>query len=64
MARLARAAETEADTAAKVAAILSAVRAEGLPAALRFTEAFDGVRLEAADLRVPAAAMAEALARM
>lgn len=64
MARLARAAETEADTAAKVGEILAAVRAEGLPAVLRFTEAFDGVRLTPGELRVPAAAMAEALARM
>lgn len=64
MARLARTAEVEADTRAGVAEILAAVRAEGLPAALRFTEAFDGLRLEEADLRVTPAAMAQALARL
>lgn len=64
MARLARPAEIEADTKARVAEILASVRAEGLPAALRFTEAFDGVRPEAAGLRVPPAAMREALATL
>ena len=46
---------------ARVAEILASVRAAGLPAALRFTEAFDGVRLAEASLRVPPAAMREAL---
>ncbi|HTL98810.1 MAG TPA: histidinol dehydrogenase [Holophagaceae bacterium] len=64
MARLARPAEIEADTRARVAEVLESVRAGGLPAALRFTEAFDGLRLDGADLRIPVAAMAEALARM
>ena len=64
MARLARPAEIEADPWARVAEILNAVRAEGLPAALRFTEAFDGIRLAEADLRVPPAAMREALATL
>ena len=62
VARLARTAEVEADTAAKVAEVLASVRAGGLNAALRFTEAFDGLRLEEPQLRVAPAAMAEALA--
>ena len=61
VARLARPAEIEADTKARVTEILEAVRAEGLPAALRFTEAFDGVDLDEADLRVRPGAMREAL---
>ena len=64
VARLARPAEIEADTRARVAEILEAVRAGGLPAALRFTETFDGARLEEADLRVQPAAMRQALARL
>ncbi len=64
MARLARPAEIEADTKERVAEILASVRAEGLPAALRFTKAFDGVRLEEVGLRVPPAAMREALATL
>jgi histidinol dehydrogenase len=64
VARLARAAEVEAGTRTRVAEILAAVRAEGLPAALRFTEAFDGLRLREADLRVTGSAMADALARL
>jgi histidinol dehydrogenase len=54
----------EADTKTRVAEILAAVRTEGLPAALRFTETFDSLRLEEADLRVAPSAMAEALARL
>ena len=61
VARLARPAEVEADTKARVAEILEGVRAGGLPAALRYTEAFDGIRLAEADLRVPPSAMREAL---
>lgn len=64
VARLARPAEMEADTRARVAEILAAVRAGGLPAALKFTEAFDGVKVAESGLRVPALAMAEALARL
>lgn len=54
----------EADTKARVAGILEAVRAEGLPAALRFTEAFDGASLAEANLRVTPTAMQDALARL
>ncbi|HXC18156.1 MAG TPA: histidinol dehydrogenase, partial [Holophagaceae bacterium] len=61
VARLARTAEVEADTKVRVAEILAAVRTEGMPAALRFTETFDGLRLEGADLRVTPSAMAQAL---
>lgn len=64
MARLARPAEVEADTKARVAEILAVVRAEGLPAALRYTEAFDGVLLSEAEIRVPVSAMREALTRL
>ena len=64
MARLARPAEIEADTRAQVEEILAAVRAEGLPAALRFTESFDGVKLCADELRVLPGAMREALAKL
>jgi len=61
VARLARPAEIEADTRGRVTEILEAVRAEGLPAALRYTEAFDGLSLRAEGLRVPVKAMREAL---
>lgn len=61
MARLARPAEIEADTRQRVTEILDAVRAEGLPAALRYTEAFDEVSLRAENLRVPVKAMRDAL---
>lgn len=61
MARLARPAEIEADTRGRVTEILEAVRAEGLPAALRYTETFDGLSLRAEGLRVPVKAMREAL---
>lgn len=54
----------EADTKARVAEILAAVRAGGLPAALAFTEAFDGLRLREPDVRVPRSAMVDALARL
>jgi histidinol dehydrogenase len=64
VARLARTAEVEADTKARVAEILAAVRAGGLPAALAFTEAHDGLRLREADSRVTRSAMADALARL
>ena len=64
MARLARPAEIEADTKARVEEILAAVRVEGRSAALRFTEAFDGVRLSATELRVSPSAMQEALRRL
>ena len=61
VARLARSAEVEADTKARVAEILAAVRAEGLDAALRYTHAFDGLTLKANQLRVAPDEMAEAL---
>lgn len=51
----------ERDTEAIVAQVLAEVRAEGAAAALRWTERFDGLRLEEAGLRVPRAAMDAAL---
>ncbi len=62
VARLARPAEVEADTKARVAEILASLRADGLPAALAFTETFDGIRLEPSQLRLAPTRMAEALA--
>ena len=64
MARLARTAETEADTRTKVAEILAAVRADGLAAVLRYTESFDGIRLGEAEMRLSAPVMRDALLRL
>ncbi|MBK8725579.1 MAG: histidinol dehydrogenase [Holophagaceae bacterium] len=62
MASLARDEDAEKDTRDKVAGILADVRRDGLPAALRYTEAFDGLRLDEDVIRVPCAAMDAALA--
>lgn len=64
MASLARDEDAERDTRTQVEGILADVRREGLAAALRFTEAFDGLKLDPDALRVPAAAMAGALAKL
>ncbi len=64
MASLARDEDAERDTRTQVESILAEVRRDGLAAALRFTEAFDGLRLEVGGLRVPAEAMQAALARL
>ncbi|HJV22145.1 MAG TPA: histidinol dehydrogenase [Holophagaceae bacterium] len=61
---LARDADVEENTRRVVADVLSDVRARGLDAVLEATGRYDGFALEAAALRVPQAAMAEALARM
>ncbi len=62
MAALSRDAERERDTESLVARILSEVRSEGLPAALRWTREVDGLDLRPADLRVSPALCDEALA--
>ncbi len=54
----------ERDTEATVAQVLAEVRAEGMAAALRWTERFDGLRLAESGLRVPRAAMEAALLRL
>jgi histidinol dehydrogenase len=64
VASLARDEDAEKDTRDKVAGILAEVRRDGLAAALRHTEAFDGLSLTESALRVPRAAMHEALARL
>ncbi len=62
MARLSRDAEVERDTQERVSRILADVRLEGLDAVLRYTEAFDGLRLDPGKLRIPTKELAEALA--
>ncbi|HEX9009585.1 MAG TPA: histidinol dehydrogenase [Holophagaceae bacterium] len=64
VASLARSGETEEDTRRTVATILADVRTRGLDAALDWTERLDGVRLDPAALRIPAATLAEAKARL
>ncbi len=64
MASLARDEDAEQDTRNQVEGILAEVRRGGLAAALRFTEAFDGLRLEPGDVRVPGAAMEAALVQL
>lgn len=64
VAALSRSAEVERDTEAIVAQVLAEVRAEGTAAALRFTERFDGLRLEPDSLRVPRPRMEQALLRL
>ncbi len=64
MASLARDEDAEKDTRDTVAGILADVRQDGMAAALRHTEAFDGLSLEEGALRVPRAAMDAALARL
>jgi histidinol dehydrogenase len=64
VAALSRNAEVERDTEAIVTQVLAEVRVEGLAAALRWTERFDGLRLAADNLRIPRAAMDSALVRL
>lgn len=64
VASLTRSGETEEDTRHAVAAILAEVRTRGLDAALDWTQRLDGVRLDPATLRIPAAAFAEARTRL
>lgn len=64
VAALSRNAAVERDTEAIVAQVLAEVRAEGLAAALRFTERFDSLRLDPASLRVPRSRMDESLLRL
>ena len=64
VASLTRSSETEEDTRQTVASILSEVRVGGLPAVLDWTERLDGVRLDPATLRIPAATLAEARTRL
>lgn len=64
MASLARDEDAERDTRTQVERVLAEVRRDGLAAALRFTEAFDGLRLEPGALRVPTEAMLAALDRL
>lgn len=64
MASLARDEDAERDTRNQVEGILAEVRRGGLAAALRFTEAFDGLRLEPRGVRVPGAAMEAALVQL
>ena len=64
VAALSRNAELERDTEAIVAQVLAEVSAEGLAAGLRFTERFDGMRLDAGNLRVPVAVMQYAVDRL
>jgi histidinol dehydrogenase len=54
--------ETPEDVEAKVRAVLAEVRAEGLPALLRFAEAFDRVRLDEHSIRVGPEEIAEGAA--
>ncbi len=61
MARLSRNAEVERDTQARVAGILDDVRRHGLDAVLRYTETFDGLKLDAAKLRVLPGQLQQAL---
>ena len=62
MARLSRDAEVEQDTEQRVARILADVRLEGLDAVLRYTETFDGLKLDPDKLRIPANELSRALA--
>jgi histidinol dehydrogenase len=64
VASLARDEDAERDTRNQVERILAEVRQDGLAAALRFTEAFDGLRLEPGALRVPVETMRAALDRL
>ncbi len=54
----------EVNTQRVVAEVLADVRARGLEAVLEATRRYDGLSLDAASLRVPASAMAEALRSM
>ena len=61
VASLARDTEIEAETRGTVSGILASVKAEGFEAVRRHTQAFDGVELSPASVRVPTSAMASAL---
>ncbi len=62
VARLGRDGEVERDTQERVARILEDVRLQGLDAVLRYTESFDGLKLDSSKLRVPAEELTRALA--
>lgn len=62
VARLSRDGEVERDTQDRVTRILADVRQEGLDAVLRYTEAFDGLKLAPSRVRVPAEDLRKALA--
>jgi histidinol dehydrogenase len=64
VASLARDEDAEQDTRNAVGAILAEVRRDGLAGALRCTEAFDGLTLTEAAIRVPRETMDAALARL
>ncbi len=64
VAKLSRDAEVERDTQERVARILADVRLNGLDAVLSYTEAFDGLKLDPARLRVPTDELAKALANL
>ena len=62
MARLSRDPEVERETQERVSRILADVRLEGLDAVLRYTETFDGLKLDPSRLRVPVEDLTKALA--
>ena len=64
VARLSRDAEVERDTQERVSRILADVRLEGLDAVLRYTEAFDGLKLDPSRLRIPTNKLTQALANL
>jgi histidinol dehydrogenase len=64
VASLERDVEIERNTEETVGRILADVRQEGLQAVFRYTETFDGVRLDGGNFRLPREVMAEALARL
>jgi len=57
VASLARSGETEGETRKAVTAILADVRRDGLAAAMDWTQRLDGVQLDPAGIRIPAAAL-------
>ncbi len=61
VARLGRDAEVERETQERVAGILTDVRQNGLDAVLRYTETFDGLKLDPSNLRVPQSKLSAAL---
>lgn len=64
VARLGRDGEVERDTQERVARILSDVRLQGLDAVLRYTESFDGLKLDSSKLRVPSKDLSRALTEL
>ena len=64
MASLERDVEIERNTEETVGRILADVRRQGLAAVFRYTETFDGVRLDEGMFRLPREVMDEALARL